>query len=221
MLDLAAQRDPERALHHAIESALALCGGDSGALYLTLPSGQLELRYAVGATLDEAGFRSEQGEGVAGAVVSSGSAQLVSDCADFAGRYAGQQRSIICAPLHSNDRVIGAMTLITEKRTDAYSVSDLSVLERFALLISVILDRAQLNRKLQSDAEAQRTPGSHPAHHRTGIARARSARCLARTDAWLRAIVWLHRWGVPRQGRPDARGAMGRFAGIQEIKSAD
>ena len=154
MLDLAAQRDPERALHHAIESALALCGGDSGALYLTLPSGQLELRYAVGATLDEAGFRSEQGEGVAGAVVSSGSAQLVSDCTDFAGRYAGQQRSIICAPLHSNDRVIGAMTLITEKRTDAYSVNDLSVLERFALLISVILDRAQLNRKLQSDAAA-------------------------------------------------------------------
>ena len=61
-LDLAAQRDPDDVLRRTIESALTLCGGDSGALYLTLPSGQLEMRYTVGATVHEAGFRLEQGE---------------------------------------------------------------------------------------------------------------------------------------------------------------
>ena len=145
MLGLAAQRDPKRVLHRVIESALAICGGDFGAIYLTLPSGQLELRYAVGATVDEAGFR----ESVAGAVVSSGSGLLVSD---YAQHSSGQQGSVICAPLHSNERVIGAITLITKDRTEAYSTSDLRTLERFALLSSAVLDTAQVNQQLQLDA---------------------------------------------------------------------
>ena len=150
-LDLAGQRNPQSVLHRAIHSALTLCGGDSAALYLKLPSGQLELRYAVGATVHEIGFRLEQGEGVTGAVVESGSALLVGDYLAFAGRsprYGSRQRSIICAPLHSDNTVIGAITLIAEERTDAYSNSDLRGLEHFAALSSVMLGQANLDHKL-------------------------------------------------------------------------
>ena len=156
-LDLAAQRDPDDVLRRTIESALTLCGGDSGALYLTLPSGQLEMRYTVGATVYEAGFRLEQGEGVTGAVVLSGSALLVGDYAAFAGRsprYGDRQRSVICAPLYLDRAVIGAITLITEEYTDAYTSSDLRVLERFAALSSVILSNANLDRKLERERVA-------------------------------------------------------------------
>ena len=153
-LDLAAQRDPEDVLRRTIESALALCGGDSGALYLALPSGQLELWHNVGQTIHDTGFRLEAGEGVTGAVVSGGSALLVGDYAAFAGRsshYAGRQRSVICAPLHADGAIIGAITLIAEERTDAYSDGDLRVLERFAALSSVILGNANAARRLERE----------------------------------------------------------------------
>ncbi len=156
-LDLAAQRDPQNVLRRTIESALTLCGGDSGALYLTLPSGQLEMRYTVGAVVHEAGFRLEPGEGVTGAVIQSGSALLVGDYTAFAGRsprYGDRQRSIICAPLHQDSAVIGAITLITEERTDAYSVSDLRMLERFAALSSVILGNAEIDHQLERERTA-------------------------------------------------------------------
>ena len=153
-LDLAGQRDPEDVLRRAIHNALTLCGGDSAALYLKLSSGQLELRYTVGATIHEAGFYLERGEGVTGAVVESGSALLVGDYLSFVGRSprcGNRQRSIICAPLHLNDTVIGAITLITEERTDAYSDSDLRGLERFAALSSVMLGQANIGHKLERE----------------------------------------------------------------------
>ncbi len=157
-LDLAAQRDPQSVLRRALESALTLCGGDSGALYLKLPSDQLEMRYAVGATIHQTGFRLERGEGVTGAVVKSGSALLVGDYRAFVGRsarYGERQRSIISAPLHAGESVIGAITLIAEGRTDAYSNRDLRELERFATLSSVILGNASTDQQLareRSDA---------------------------------------------------------------------
>lgn len=156
-LDLAAQRDPEDVLRRTVQNALTLCGGDSGAVYLTLPSGQLEMRYAVGKTIHEAGLRLERGEGVTGAVVEGGQALLIGDYASFAGRsslYAGRQRSIICAPLHSNNTVIGAITLVTEEGIDAYSSSDLRGLERFAALSSVILGNAQRVHTLERERVA-------------------------------------------------------------------
>ena len=156
-LDLAAQRDPQNVLRRALESALTLCGGDSGALYLALPSGQLEMRYGVGAVIQEDDVLLEPGEGVTGTVAASGAALLIGDYTAFAGRsprYARRQRSMICAPLHSDGAVIGAITLVTEERTNAYTNSDLTVLERFAALSSVILENANLARKLELERVA-------------------------------------------------------------------
>jgi GAF domain-containing protein len=142
-LELAGQRDPQEVLRNALESALTLCGGDAGAVYLVTPDGAaLQRQFSVGATVTSAGARLLMGEGVTGAAVQQGRALLVGDYQAWLGRsaqYGSRQRSVMAAPLHRRGAIIGALMVVTENVTDAYDETDLKLLERFAAFSSVIL----------------------------------------------------------------------------------
>jgi GAF domain-containing protein len=156
-LALAGQHDPEAVLQNALESALALCGGDAGALYLSLENGQLEMHCAVGLTAQAVGTRLMAGRGVTGAVIQNGEALMVNDYANWPGRspaFANRQRSVISAPLTSGERPIGAITVFTEDRTNAYVKEDLRLLQRFAAFSSVILENARLHERLRLETLA-------------------------------------------------------------------
>ncbi len=156
-LSLAGQHDPEAVLQNALESALALCGGDAGALYLRLDNGQLEMHCAVGLTAQAVGSRLLGGRGVTGAVIENGEALLVNDYANWPGRspaFPNRQRSVISAPLTSGDRPIGAITVFAEDRTNAYVNEDLRLLQRFAAFSSVILENARLHERLRLETIA-------------------------------------------------------------------
>jgi diguanylate cyclase (GGDEF)-like protein len=177
-LDLAGERNPEAVLRNALQSALTLCGGDAGAVYLLRgETNILERQCSVGGTVTTAGERLTVGEGVTGVAVKQARALLVNDYLSWSGRspqYPGRQRSAMAAPLSRRGAVIGAIMVVTENRTDVYTDADLRLLERFAAFSSVILESARLHESLDLERRRAQERASRRERVQAVIARAMS-----------------------------------------------
>ena len=161
-LALSARNNTAELIERLLSGAMQFCGGSSAVVYLALPDGRLEMRYAVGHLLSPLGQVFEVGEGVTGWVYQQQQAILVSDyqASKFRSpRYRGLDRSVIAAPLRQAEQVIGVLTLVWEKQIGAYAQPQLELLQRFAAFASVALENVTLRaaQERQSEEMQQRS----------------------------------------------------------------
>jgi transcriptional regulator with GAF, ATPase, and Fis domain len=164
---LCALHDLDRVLQYAIEQVVMLLEAE-GASVLLLDEARQELyfhvaedtRPGVERRLREVRFPADQG--IAGWVVREGVSALVPDLTQDPRHYRGvdaqtgtQTRALICVPLRTQDRIIGVLEAIN-KRQDAFSPADVSLLETLAPMLALAIENSRLIQALQG-AQARLT----------------------------------------------------------------
>ncbi|WP_156120600.1 GAF domain-containing protein [Neosynechococcus sphagnicola] len=118
----------------ALEEAQRLIHATGAALMLTCAqSKQLEMLLYLGSQSDYPAAI-PLGKGIVGYVAQTGKAEIVNDVWKDP-RYQGQewpQRSLMCAPLKAQDRIIGVIIIFNAERVD-YTAADLKLLTAIAL----------------------------------------------------------------------------------------
>jgi diguanylate cyclase (GGDEF)-like protein len=132
-------------LRSILERAMSILGGHDGRLYLVGEDGSARLEAWVGG---EPIPLLPRGMGASGAVIESGRGLLVADYQTWSGRHQslikGRWRSVVSVPLRRGAQVMGALTIVDVERAGRFDVRDLEVLERFAGVASLALEKAQL-----------------------------------------------------------------------------
>ncbi len=102
-------------------------------------------------------WRLQAGEGIVGWVVKNGESLLVSDTRTDERHYKGvdqatgtEIRSILCVPLKSRDKVIGAIEVV-DTRADFFEEEGLMLVESFATSAAISIENAQLYRTIQQE----------------------------------------------------------------------
>jgi L-methionine (R)-S-oxide reductase len=95
------------------------------------------------------------GEGISGQVLAGGRALLVADIgasplAPLARRPLGPQRSLMCAPIHVDAKVIGVVNVCGARGKEAFTEIDLQLLDVLALFIGKSVQVLQLQGLLDS-----------------------------------------------------------------------
>jgi diguanylate cyclase (GGDEF)-like protein len=145
-------------VYHAILAKFSeiLKSERSSLMVLNEESNELALEAALGAHPESsASVRIKLGEGIAGAVLASGSPLVVRDV-DTDGRIpsvrAGQykSRSFISFPITLGPRKVGVINLTDRKDGLPYEVEDLSLLEMMSPHLALIIDRTEWHRKAET-----------------------------------------------------------------------
>jgi two-component system NtrC family sensor kinase len=122
-------------------------------------SGELEVRTTFGPEEAGAGRTAERGEGIIGKVVESGEARLVNDVdrdpqflpeVDEVGGVTAQ--SVLCVPLATRNRVIGAMQLLN-RSGGGFTEEDQELVQAIAASVAVALENAGLYGELADFAQ--------------------------------------------------------------------
>ncbi|MCI0486169.1 MAG: diguanylate cyclase [Blastocatellia bacterium] len=128
----------------------------SSLLILNEQSNELALEASVGPDLEKAGpVRVKLGEGIAGAVIASGTAMMVRDI-DSDRRVTGPRlgqyktKSFISFPITLGRRKVGVINLADRADGCAYTSDDLSLLELMAPHLALIIDRTEWHKKAEA-----------------------------------------------------------------------
>ena len=126
---------------------------------------------AVGEPVDGAKQRLRLGEGVAGWVVQFGEAVIVPDVqkdprfAPGSGKFAGLDcKSMLCFPLKSRDRVLGAIQLVNFSSED-FSESEAFLLQALCDYAAIAIDNAQAVQRIQELTITDDCTGLYNARH--------------------------------------------------------
>lgn len=155
-LEMTAQLEPERLLHAILERAVALLGGDAGAVYLRADADAIRLGASLGADLAP---RLRLAQGVSGRVAKTGKSVLVPDYQTYRGRVRSSTstwRSIAAAPLRCGETVLGVLSVADTRAPNQFSPDDLNVLERLAALAGIALENARLYESERRSARDER-----------------------------------------------------------------
>lgn len=160
-LKINAQMDLMSLLQTIVEQAALLLHAPMGGLYLMQPdSDTLELVVVHNIPKRFLGTRLRLGEGVSGRVAQSGKPLMVFDYSQWEGRasvYEGAGfRRILAAPLIVKERVIGALNVTDNLRTDPYSPEELRLLQLIADQAAIAVENARLLAALQRELEERR-----------------------------------------------------------------
>jgi len=145
------ERDIDNLLDSVTEVAMHLTGADRGCLILAR-DGRLDFksaRAADGRTLPKRGLKT--GLSIAKEVIEIGrpilSANSASDTAirDIIGTAKTSLRSILCVPLKTPDKSLGAMYLENRYQTGAFTPDDLHLIEAFADQAAIAIENARLH----------------------------------------------------------------------------
>jgi PAS domain S-box-containing protein len=148
--------DKEELLETIIERAATITGTEHGYIYLLNPSRQtMQMRVGKGFFSGQLGRSVRTGEGMGGAVWQAEAPLLVADYSHWPGRLKDPSldglRSIVGIPLKSDRRVQGVIGLAHVDPHKHFDREDVVVLERFAALALLALEKATLYSKLTTE----------------------------------------------------------------------
>jgi len=162
-LGLIDRLDKEELLEAILQRAALLTGTAHGYIYLLDSDvNVMQMRVGMGFFKSQIGLRVSPGEGLGGRVWQSETFLLVDDYRTWAGRLAGKTfdplRSIIGIPLKYQGRVEGVIGLAHVEAGKEFREEDVAMLDRFAGLATVALDKARLYADARRElAERKRT----------------------------------------------------------------
>jgi PAS domain S-box-containing protein len=148
-LGLIDRLDKEELLEAILQRAALLTGTAHGYIYLLeADAGVMQMRVGMGFFKSQIGLRVSPGEGLGGKVWQSESFLRVDDYRAWGGRLTGKSfdslRSIVGIPLKYQGRVEGVIGLAHVEADKGFHEEDVKVLERFAGLATIALDKAKL-----------------------------------------------------------------------------
>jgi PAS domain S-box-containing protein len=148
-LGLIDRLDKEELLEAILQRAALLTDTAHGFIYLLEPTSEaMQMRVGMGFFKTQIGLRVMRDEGLGGRVWQSETPLRVDDYRSWSGRLAGkpfdQLRSTVGIPLKYRGRVEGVIGLARVEASRGFGEADLAMLERFAGLATVALDKARL-----------------------------------------------------------------------------
>lgn len=153
--------DKQELLETIIERATAITNTDHGYIYLLDPDRQaMQMRLGCGFFSGQLGRTVRMGEGMGGAVWQAEKTILVDDYSNWPGRLKDSVldglRCIVGIPLLSDGKVQGVIGLAHVDPHRRFDPEDVAILERFAALALLALEKAGLYAKLTSELAERR-----------------------------------------------------------------
>jgi len=161
-LDLVNQLDRATILDVAVGRAATLLGTAHAHLALVTDDGTALINaVGLGIFASDAPSRRRKGEGVAGTVWETGQPLVVDDYQSWAGnltaQYANHLHAVVAVPLVVSGRVLGVLGLAHTEAGRTFDAEALTLLVRFAALVTVALENARLYHGVQEEiAQRQR-----------------------------------------------------------------
>ena len=155
--------DKEKLLETILQRAAMLTGTEHGYIYLLEPGERvMQMQVGMGFFKSQLGLRVKPGEGMGGKVWESEHPLLVADYRSWEGRLSDKSlddlHSVVGIPLKDRDRVHGVIGLASVKPGRRFKKDDIAILDRFAGLALVALDKAKLYADVRHElAERKRT----------------------------------------------------------------
>jgi PAS domain S-box-containing protein len=155
--------DKEELLENILERATSLTGTEHGYIYLLEPgAGQMQMRVGMGFFKSQLGRLVKIGQGMGGQVWETESPVLVDDYNSWPSRISDKVldglRSVVGIPLKSDHQVLGVIGLAHVNSGKQFSKEDITVLEQFAALSLIALEKARLYADVRRElAERERT----------------------------------------------------------------
>jgi PAS domain S-box-containing protein len=155
--------DKEELLEKILERATSLTGTEHGYIYLLEPDeGRMQMRVGMGFFKSQLGRMVSIGQGMGGQVWKTESPILVDDYNRWPGRLSDKAldglRSVVGIPLKSDSQVLGVIGLAHVDAGKRFSREDTTVLEQFAALSLIALEKARLYAYVRRElAERERT----------------------------------------------------------------
>jgi PAS domain S-box-containing protein len=155
-LGLISKLDTQELLQTILERAAVLAGSEHGYIFLRSGDGQrMDIQVGMGFFSDQLGLTVHRGEGLSGRVWETGSPMLLDDYTNWPDRLATTAldpiHSVVGIPLKLGRRVHGVIGLghiDPQKRFDQESIT---ILERFAALALLALEKAELYTKVRRE----------------------------------------------------------------------
>jgi PAS domain S-box-containing protein len=148
-LGLIDRLDKEELLEAILQRAALLTDTAHGFIYLLEPTSEaMQMRVGMGFFKTQIGLRVARDEGLGGRVWQSEKPLLVNDYRSWSGRLSSKPfdelRSTVGIPLKYRQRVEGVIGLARVEASKGFSREDVTMLEHFAGLATVALDKAKL-----------------------------------------------------------------------------
>ncbi len=141
--------DKEELLEAVLQRAANLTGTEHGYIYLHEPGeDEIQMQVGMGFFKSQLGRRVKKGVGMGGKVWESEQPVVVEDYRFWEGRISDKSldnlHSIVGIPLKDRDRIHGVIGLASVKPGRRFEQEDIAILDRFAGLALVALDKAKL-----------------------------------------------------------------------------
>ena len=155
--------DKEELLEAILLRAARLSGTEHGYIYLLEPGDkEMQIQVGMGFFKSQLGLRVKPGEGMGGKVWQQEQPILVDDYRSWSGRLSDKSldrlHSVVGIPLKYGDRIHGVIGLATVSPDKKFHEEDVAILNRFAELALVALDKARLYTDVRRElAERKRT----------------------------------------------------------------
>lgn len=148
--------DRQELLHTILERATQLADTRHGYIYLFDPVDDcMVIRVGMGIFAHHLGLKVQPGEGVGGKVWQTGRLLLVEDYQAWPGRLVertlGELRCVMGIPLKLEDRVRGVIGLAHVEPDRHFHQADIDLLERFAALALLALEKAELYTEVRKE----------------------------------------------------------------------
>lgn len=143
----------EDALRTSLDEVVKAVGAEAGTVWFYNSHGDKRIypSFWIGGA-DLTGMSLAPGEGIAGAVVKTGTTTVVKDCQKderWAGRFDAATgfvtKSMVCVPLANKYEIIGCIQIINKKDGSLYNDEDVSLCENLAMLAAIAIDSNGLN----------------------------------------------------------------------------
>jgi len=155
--------DKEELLEAVLQRATKLTGTEHGYIYLHEPGeDEIQMQVGMGFFKSQLGRRVKKGVGMGGKVWESEQPVVVTDYRSWDGRISDKSlddlRSIVGIPLKDRNRFHGVIGLASVKPGRRFKPEDIAILDRFAGVALVALDKAKLYADVRRElAERKRT----------------------------------------------------------------
>ena len=155
--------DKEELLEAVLQRATELTGTEHGYIYLHEPGeDEIQMQVGMGFFKNQLGLRVKKGVGMGGKVWESEQPLVVEDYRSWKGRISDKSldelHSVVGFPLVDRNRFHGVIGLARVKPGRQFKQEDIAILDRFAGLALVALDKAKLYADVRRElAERKRT----------------------------------------------------------------
>jgi PAS domain S-box-containing protein len=155
-LGLIDKLDPQALLHIILERAVALTHTQHGFVFLCAPGcDQMEIRVGMGFFSGEVGRKVHYGHGLGGQVWQTGRPVVVDDYQRWPHRLPDAAldplRCVVGIPLRCDERVRGVIGLGHVEPGSRFDAEDIQLLERFAALALLALEKAELHMEVRHE----------------------------------------------------------------------